>query len=80
MKMSEGRPEAHFATKLTVFVSLEVMERMSVAQKAFVHEILGLNYGDRSEESVLTREQLIENLANAGITEYSESDLDKLIM
>ena len=77
-KMSEGRSEAHFAVKLTIFVSLEVMQKMSTAQKAFVHDILGLNYSD-SHSDVLTREQLVENLANAGITEYSESDLESMI-
>ena len=55
-KMSEGRDSAHFATKLTVFVSLEVMERMSSAQKAFVHEILNVDYADRDDSSVLTRQ------------------------
>lgn len=54
-KMSEGRAEAHFATKLTVFVSMEVMERMSAAQKSFVHEILSIDYADRAATSVLTK-------------------------
>jgi hypothetical protein len=54
-KMSEGRSEAHFATKLTIFVSMEVMERMSAAQKCFVHEILWLNYADRATSSILTQ-------------------------
>lgn len=30
-KMTEGRPEAHFAVKLTAFVSLEVMQAISKA-------------------------------------------------
>jgi len=77
-KMSEGRSEAHFAVKLTIFVSLEVMQKMSTAQKAFVHEILGLDYSD-ANTSVLSREQLVQNLSKAGITEYTESDLDTLI-
>lgn len=54
-KMSEGRSEAHFAVKLTIFVSLEVMQKMSTAQKAFVHEILNLSYSD-ANSCVLSRE------------------------
>lgn len=75
MKMSEGRAEAHFATKLTIFISMEVMERISEAQKAFVHEILSLDYSDSEDSSILTKEQLVENLAKFGVTEYSEADL-----
>lgn len=78
-KMSEGRSEAHFATKLTVFVSMEVMERMSAAQKCFVHEILCINYADRASSSILTKQQLIDNLAKKGITTYSENDLEALV-
>lgn len=78
-KMTEGYPEAHFAVKLTAFISLEVMQRISTAQKKFVHEILALDYSDRSDTSVLTRQQLVENLSSAGITQYSESDLDNLV-
>lgn len=40
MRMSEGRSESHFAMKLTAYVSLEVMEKMSTAQKVLVHDIL----------------------------------------
>lgn len=78
-QMSEGRPEAHFAVKLTAFVSLEVMEKMSGAQKKFVHDVLALDYADRSESSILTREQLVSNLREAGIVDYSESDLNQLV-
>jgi hypothetical protein len=55
-KMSEGRPEAHFAMKLTAFVSLEIMEKMSSAQKTFVHDIMAIDYSMRDATSVLTRE------------------------
>lgn len=72
--MSEGRDEAHFAMKLTAFVSLEVMEKISTAQKIFVHDILDVNYANT--EQVLSRDQLIENLARHGITEYTASDID----
>jgi hypothetical protein len=30
-KMTEGKPDAHFAVKLTAFVTLEVMEKISTA-------------------------------------------------
>ena len=76
-KMSEGRDEAHFAMKLTAFVSLEVMEKISSAQKTFVHEILALDYARR--DNILTREQLAQNLAQHGITDYSPSDFDQLV-
>lgn len=66
-QMSEGRPDAHFAVKLTAFVSLEVMEKISAAQKKFVHEILAVDYANRSDASVLTREQLTTKLSDAGI-------------
>jgi hypothetical protein len=42
-----------------------------------VHEILQVDYKDR--HSVLTREQLINNLLKAGIIGYAEKDLDALI-
>jgi hypothetical protein len=29
--MSEGRSEAHFAVKLTAFISMEIMEKISLA-------------------------------------------------
>jgi hypothetical protein len=35
--MSEGKSETHFAVKLTAFVSMEIMEKLSLAQKLFVH-------------------------------------------
>jgi hypothetical protein len=38
--MTEGKNEAHFAVKLTAFVSMEIMEKLSLAQKNFVHQIL----------------------------------------
>lgn len=47
--MTEGRSEAHFAVKLTAFVSLEVMQRMSTAQDAFLTKILELDYCDLDE-------------------------------
>jgi len=53
-KMAEGRDGADFAMKLTAFVSLEIMEKISSAQKGFVHDILAVNYAD--QDSVLTRE------------------------
>jgi len=55
-KMTEGRSEAHFAVKLTAFISLEVMQQMSKAQKEFVHKILAVDYADRSDSSVISRE------------------------
>jgi proline dehydrogenase len=76
-KMSEGRSEAHFAVKLTIFVSLEVMRAMSTAQKSFVHDILELNYADQN--SVLSTEQLVANLAKIGVTDYIVADLNQLV-
>lgn len=47
--MTEGKSEAHFAAKLTAFVSLEVMQRMSTAQDAFLQKVLALDYTDLNE-------------------------------
>ncbi len=71
--MTEGRSEAHIAVKLTSFISMEIMEKISKAQNHFVHQIIGLDYKDVN--SVLTREELISNLKKAGISSWIESDL-----
>lgn len=50
---------------------------MSVAQKSFVHDILELNYSDK--DSVLSKEQLVANLAKVGVTDFIEADLNQLV-
>lgn len=42
--------------KLTAFVSLEIMEKISGAQKTFVHDIMAIDYSNQDSNSVLTRE------------------------
>jgi len=70
-KMSnEGRDEFHFACKFTAYVGSELMEKMSVGQESY-DRMLETKI-DASDDSVLTKEQLIENLARRDITEYSD--------
>ena len=72
-KMTEGRSEAHIAVKLTSFISMEIMEKISKAQNHLVHQIIGLDYKDAN--SVLTKEELVSNLKKAGISSWTETDL-----
>jgi len=39
-KITKGRDEGHMAVKLTAFVSMEVMEKVSKAQRTFIEQIL----------------------------------------
>jgi len=57
-QMTEGRSEAHFAVKLTAFISMEIMEKISKAQKQYVHNVLQLNYKSDSASIQLSRDQL----------------------
>ncbi len=44
--MTEVKKFAHFAVKLTAFVNLEVMKKISQAQSDFLFKILKLKYTD----------------------------------
>ena len=76
--MTEGKSEAHFAVKLTAFVSMEIMEKLSLIQKQYVHRVLKLNYKTDSYKQVLSKEQLINNLADIGVKDYDQEDFEKL--
>lgn len=54
--MTQGKSEAHFAVKLTAFVSMEIMEKLSAAQKKFVHQVLKVTYKDDTYNQILSRE------------------------
>jgi len=69
--ITEGREDGHFALKLTAYISTDLMEKISLAQHKFIHEVLKVNYNDASDNSELSAEQLEVNLASAGITNYS---------
>lgn len=77
--MTEGKSEAHFAVKLTAFVSMEIMEKLSLAQKTFVHKVLQLNYKPDSYKQVISQDQLAKNLADIGVTSYDQNDFEKLV-
>lgn len=47
------------------------MEKVSLAQERFLKEVIQVNF-DASDNSVLTEDQLAQNLANLGITDYSK--------
>jgi len=69
-EITKGNNEAgHFALKLTAYISADLMERLNLAQYRFVHDVLKVNF-DPSDESVLTKEQLKDNLASCGIVDY----------
>jgi hypothetical protein len=59
----------HFAMKLTAFISTELMEKLSLAQDRFVNDICQVNF-DAADDSVLSEEQLMANLAKYSITDY----------
>lgn len=70
-KITKGRTEGHMAVKLTAFVSMEVMEKVSKAQRTFIEKILSTPM-DASSKDVLSQQQLRKNLADLGIDQYSE--------
>ena len=47
------------------------MEKLSEAQEKFTSQVLQVQY-DAADESVLSRDDLARNLADIGVTEYSE--------
>jgi len=59
----------HFAMKLTAFISTELMEKLSLAQDRFVGDICEVKF-DAADDSILSEEQLMANLAKYGITDY----------
>ena len=70
--ISQSGAESHFALKLTAFISTDLMEKLNLAQHRFVNEILQVNFEDHSDDSVLSEEQLVANLAAVGITNFSK--------
>ena len=50
----DGDP-GHFALKLTAFISTELMEKLSLAQDRFVHDICQINF-DATDNSALSEE------------------------
>lgn len=69
-EITQDRQDGHFALKLTAYISTDVMEKISLAQHRFVHEVLQVKF-DAQDNSVLTSEQLQTNLAEIGVNEYS---------
>lgn len=53
-KITKGRTEGHMAVKLTAFVSMEVMEKVSKAQRTFIEKILCTPM-DASSKDVLSQ-------------------------
>jgi len=45
------------------------MEKVSEAQERFTNEVLNLRY-DGEDDSVLTRDQLAQNLEKIGVSQY----------
>lgn len=78
IRQMAGDKESHFALKLTAYLSTELMEKLSAAQHAFVHEILEVNY-DANDLKCLTEETLRANLTKRGISEYTEEDFSRLV-
>ena len=70
--ITENGQESHFATKLTAFISTDLMEKLNLAQHRFVNEILAVNFEDATDNSVLTEAQLADNLAAVGIKNYTK--------
>ena len=52
-KLTEGKDQGHFALKLTAFISTELMEKVSLAQKSFAEEML-LVQNNPEDQSVMT--------------------------
>jgi hypothetical protein len=73
----DGKVEFNFAFKLTAYVGTELMELMNTAQEKYA-EVLQISY-DASDESILTEAELRENLAKAGITDYSDEDFEGMV-
>ena len=69
--LTERSEEGHFALKLTAFMSTELMEKLSLAQKKFVEDILCVVY-NHEDHNNLTLDQLRQNLASIGIDQVSE--------
>jgi len=70
-EIGRGSEQGHFALKLTAYISTDVMEKVSQAQERFLKEVIQVN-SDARDNSVLTEGQLVKNLANLGITDYSK--------
>lgn len=73
-----GDCESHFALKLTAYLSTELMEKLSTAQHAFVHNILEVCYS-ADDSKILSEETLRLNLAKHGITNYTEEEFKGLV-
>ena len=56
---------------MTAYISTDLMEKLSEAQEKFTSQVLQVQY-DAADESVLTKADLARNLADIGVTEYSE--------
>lgn len=76
---TEGKSDAHAATKLTAFVSMEIMEKLSLAQKLYSSRVLQLTYQPETFGLEMSTEQLVKNLADIGVKEYDQKDFEKLV-
>lgn len=51
-----GQHEGHFALKLTAYISTDLMEKLSLAQERFVHEVLEVRYDASDPSSTLSED------------------------
>ena len=68
--LSENGSEGHFALKLTAFIGLEALERVSLAQKRFTEDILKVDFNVNNSHVQLTKAELRQNLSQFGIDDF----------
>ena len=69
-RLSEHGNAGHFALKLTAFIGLEALERISLAQKRFTEDILKVDFDLNNANVELTADQIRQNLSQFGIVDY----------
>ena len=68
--LTNGDQEGHFALKLTAFIGMDALERISLAQERFVSELLELSTDPARKNEQMDFEKFVKNLHELGITDY----------
>ena len=68
--LSENGSEGHFALKLTAFIGLEALERVSLAQKRFTEDILKVDFNLNNSKEQMSEDEIRQNLSKFGIVDF----------
>ena len=70
-ELTKDDQEGHFALKLTAFIGMDALERISLAQERFVKEVLELSTDPLKRHDEIDFKKFEANLQALGVSDYS---------